>query len=112
MSKLQKSHYKDGQYFDVTTNTFYTPKDKCELCKGQYGLQVHHKLPQSKCLRDLKAKKTRTENTWTQEFINDNQELFTLCSQCHSDVHSFNEERFKSTYGRKLSDYIYKHRTV
>jgi len=109
MSKLQKSHYKDGQYFDTTTGTFYTPKDKCELCKGQFGLQVHHKLPQSKCIRDLKTKKTKNESTWTQDFINDNQKLFTLCLKCHSNVHSFSYNRFKFYYNKNISDYIYKH---
>lgn len=109
MSKLQKSHYKDGQYFDVTTNTFYTPKDRCELCGISYPLDNHHFLSQSRCLRDLKANKTRTPKTWTQEFINEHQKIFTVCRECHNilESKSWTQERFYQKYGKNKSDYIY-----
>ena len=104
----RKSYYKEGVYIDTTTGREYIPKDRCEICKASFGLTVHHYIYQQLCMRDLKAKKTRTPKTLTQEFINDNQKLFTLCTNtCHQDVHSLSEERFFQRYGLDKKEFVY-----
>lgn len=103
----KKSYYENNVYIDITTGNEYLPKTYCELCGITFGLTVHHYLRQSKCLKDLKAKKTRTPATWTQDFINDNQQLFTLCLDCHSKVESLSKERFYEHYGKDLNNYKY-----
>lgn len=105
---MKKSYYKNGKYIDTTTGNEYIPKSKCELCGSTYLLSVHHYLNQQKALRDLSSRKVRYPSTWTEEFIKENQKLFTLCIQCHSDVENMSEERFYQKYNRKLSDFIYK----
>lgn len=101
---MKKSYWKDGIYIDVTTNRVYTPKNYCEICGASFPLTVHHKLPQSKCLRDLKTK-VKTPSTWTQEYIDKNQRLFTLCLDCHANVHNISKERFQERY-HKDKDYF------
>lgn len=106
---MKKSYYlENGLYMDVTTGKTYQPKQQCELCKSYYGLSVHHFIEQQKALRDLKTKKTITPKTMTKEFIEENQKLFTLCSECHNAVHYMSEERFYNRYGRSKSEFIYK----
>lgn len=105
---MQKSYYvENGLYFDVTTNRIYQPNHFCELCGGHSHLTVHHFLFQHKCLKDLATKKTITPSTWTAEYINQHQKLFTLCRQCHSDVHSMSNERFYEKYGKQRSYYVF-----
>ena len=92
---MKKSYYlENGLYFDVTTGKTYQPKEQCEICKRYYNLTVHHFIEQQKALRDLKTKKTITPKTMTKEFIEENQKLFTLCMDCHTDVHNMKNERF------------------
>ncbi|WP_405316490.1 hypothetical protein [Faecalibacillus faecis] len=106
---MKKSYYlEEGLYFDTTTQTIYEPKHYCEICGRRNMLTVHHKLVQHKCLKDLATKKTITPSTWTQEFINKNQKLFTVCLQCHSDIHNYNNEVFFDKYKRNRSEFIYK----
>lgn len=104
---MKKSYYEGEMYVDITTGQYYRTKDKCEICGIRHSLQVHHYLPQTKCIKNLKAKKTQE---WTSEFIQKNQKLFTVCTDCHNDTHSYNTERFKAKYGRNLQEYIYKNR--
>lgn len=106
---MQKSYYaENGLYYDVTTNRYYDRKPFCELCGGQYHLTVHHFLYQHKCLKDLSAKRTITPLTWTADFINQHQKLFTLCTQCHADVHSMSDDRFRQKYNRERSYYVFR----
>ena len=106
---MKKSYYLDsGLYFDTTTQTIYEPKHYCEICGRKTLLSVHHFLKQQKCLRDLATKKVITPSTWTQDFINKNQKLFTLCVQCHHDVDFLSDEKFKEHYGIERSKFIYK----
>ncbi len=105
---MQKSYYvENGLYFDVTTGRYYEQKSFCELCGGQYNLTVHHFLFQHRCLKDLQSTKTVTPSTWTADYINKHQKLFTLCAQCHSDVHSMSDERFWQKYKRERSFYVF-----
>ena len=106
---MKKSYYLEGGlYFDTTTQTVYEPKSYCEICGKRNTLTVHHKLIQHKCLKDLATKRTITPSTWTQEFINKNQKLFTVCLQCHSDIHNCNNETFFDRYKISRSEFIYK----
>lgn len=106
---MKKSYYLEGGlYFDTTTQTVYEPKPYCEICGRRNMLTVHHKLIQHKCLKDLATKRTITPSTWTQEFINKNQKLFTVCLQCHSDIHNCNNEAFFDRYKRNRNEFIYK----
>jgi hypothetical protein len=106
---MKKSHYLEGGlYFDTTTQTLYEPKPYCEICGRRTLLTVHHFLVQQKCLRDLSTKKTITPSTWTKEFINKYQRLFTLCLQCHNDVHNCNDTVFKDKYSIERTKFIYK----
>ena len=106
---MKKSYYLEGGlYFDTTTETIYEPKCYCEICGRKTMLTIHHKLIQHKCLKDLSTKRTMTPKTWTKEFINKNQRLFTLCLQCHSDVHNCNDIAFKDKYNKERSEFIYK----
>lgn len=105
---MEKSHViSDDIYWDVTTGKHYKVKPCCELCKTKYPLSVHHYLNQQKCLRDTSGKKVKFPKMWTQEFIDENQKLFTLCFQCHSDVENMNPSKFFEKYGRKKSDFVY-----
>ena len=55
---MKKSYYlKNGNYFDITTQTEYEPKQYCDLCGSNNQLTIHHYLSQNKCLRDLKIKR-------------------------------------------------------
>ena len=106
---MKKSYFLEGGlYMDVTTNTIYEPKRYCEICGRRNLLTIHHFLEQQKCLRDLSTKKTITPSTWTKEFINKNQKLFTLCLQCHTDVHHCSDVNFKNKYQKDRELYIYK----
>lgn len=105
---MKKSYYlENGNYFDITTGQEYTPQQYCDICGCHDRLTVHHYLSQNKCLRDIKIKKTRYPSTWTQEFINQNQQLFTLCLQCHADLHNMSEENFYKKYHIKKDFYIH-----
>jgi len=106
---MKKSYYlESGLYFDTTTQTTYEPKPYCEICGRRNMLTVHHKLTQHKCLKDLATKRTITPSTWTQEFIKKNQKLFTVCLQCHSDIHNCNKEVFFDRYKISRDEFIYK----
>ena len=106
--KHKKSYFdnKKGVYIDTTRNIEYIPKNRCELCGSSARLSVHHYLAQQKCLRD-KDTKVVYPSTWTHEFINHNQKLFTLCFQCHAEVEHGNNEKFKQKYGIDRSYFIY-----
>ena len=105
---MKKSHFlENGMYFDVTTQTKYIPKKRCELCKASYPLSVHHYLNQQKCIRDTQSKRIKHPKMWTQEFIDENQKLFTLCYQCHADVENMSNYKFFQRYGRNKNDFIY-----
>jgi hypothetical protein len=106
---MKKSYYdkKKNKYIDTTTNREYTPKGLCEICKSPYFLTVHHFLNQQKCLNDLNAKKVKHPKMWTKEFIDENQKLFTLCTQCHSDVERLSKEKFFEKYKREKSRFIW-----
>lgn len=106
---MKKSHYiENGLYLDTTTGNTYQPKEYCELCKSYHNLTVHHFIEQQKALRDLKAKKVITPNTMTLEYLQENQKLFTVCLQCHTDIHHLSDERFYKKYGRYKKDFIKK----
>lgn len=97
-----------SDYIDITTGRHYQPKEYCELCKfssANVTLTVHHFLPQSKCQEDLKSK-VKFPKTWTQEFINENQKLFTLCTNCHSIVH-YSPKILKEKFGYEQKDWIW-----
>ena len=105
---MKKSYYiNNDEYLDVTTNKKYKPKKYCELCGASYPLTIHHKLLQNKCIRDLNAK-IKFPKTYTQEFINANQKLFTLCLNCHANIHNMTHKRFMEVYNKDLNDYIVK----
>jgi hypothetical protein len=106
---MKKSYYdkKKNKYIDTTTGREYTPKGLCEICKSPYFLTVHHFLNQQKCLNDLNAKKVKHPKMWTKEFIDENQKLFTLCTQCHSDVERLSKEKFFEKYKREKSRFIW-----
>ena len=101
-----RSYYKDGLYIDVTTGNSYQPKLKCELCNKSIKLTVHHYLKQQKCMRD-KNSKIKAPYIWTQEFINKNQKLFTLCLNCHTDVEFMDDEEFYKKYEIERREFIY-----
>ena len=106
---MKKSYYlKNGLYYDTTTGQEYRKKGLCEICKSPYFLTVHHFLNQQKCLNDLNAKKVKHPKMWTKEFIDENQKLFTLCTQCHSDVERLDDDKFLRKYGVERSRFIYK----
>lgn len=106
---MKKSHYlENGLYYDITTGRTYQPKNYCEICGCKNMLTVHHFLKQQKCLKDLASKRVITPSTWTQDFINKNQKLFTFCLQCHHDVDFLSDEKFKEKYNIERSEFIYK----
>lgn len=105
---MKKSYYlKNGLYYDTTTGREYRKKGYCEICKSPYFLTVHHFLNQQKCLNNLNAKKVKHPKDWTKEFIDENQKLFTLCTQCHSDVENLSKEKFFEKYKREKRKYIF-----
>lgn len=104
---MKKSYYSGSYYVDVTTGKKIIPKGYCELCGTKYGLTQHHFLNQQKCLRDLSSKKVRYPKMWTQEFINENQRIISLCLQHHADVHSMSDERFYQKYKIERKNFIY-----
>ena len=105
---MRKSYYLDnGLYYDVTTDKIYVPKSYCEITGVNYGLTIHHKLSQNRCLNSLKSTKIRHPKTWTKEFIQENQKLFTLNIQVHADVHSMSDEHFYQKYGIERRNFIY-----
>jgi len=94
-----------GLYWDCTTDTLYTPKEYCEICGANFKpLEIHHYLPQQRCERDKKSK-VIYPSTWTQEFINENQKLFTVCRECHNAIHA--KGRKKVINGRDLRNYLW-----
>lgn len=108
---MKKSGYDldSGFYLDVTTGRLYQKDNKCFLCGATWKpLFVHHFLDQSKCERDKKSiakGKVVKPNMWTQEFINENQKLYTVCKECHS----FIESRSKKPINNKIPrDYVYR----
>lgn len=107
---MKKSYYdkQTGEYIDITTQRRYVRTGVCQITGERTFTQFHHKLEQSKCIRDLMAKKVRYPSTWTQEFINENQRVFEVSPQVHSDIHSMSKERFYDKYGLNLDDFIYK----
>lgn len=108
---MKKSYYlENGNYFDVTTQREYTPKQYCELCGCHNRLTIHHFLSQNKCLRDLKTKKLNYPSMWNQDFIDKNQQLFTLCLQCHTDIHNMSDEHFYNKYHIERENYVYKNK--
>lgn len=108
---MRKSHYiENGIYLDVTTGQEYMPKDYCELCGKHFMLGVHHYLSQNKCLRDIKTKKISHPGIWTQEFVDKNQKLFTLCNWCHTDIHNMSDEHFYNKYHIERKNYVYKNK--
>lgn len=106
---MKKSYYDKTKncYIDTTTYREYYPKTQCEICGASYPLSVHHFLNQTRCLKSLEAKKVKFPKMWTEDFINDNQKLFTLCFQCHNDVENLSNEKFKQKYNLNRSDFIY-----
>jgi len=105
---MKKSYYlENGNYFDITTGKEYTPQVYCDICGCHSRLTVHHYLSQNKCLRDLKIKRLNYPSIWNQEFINKNQQLFTLCVQCHTDVHNMSKENFYKKYHINKEYYIW-----
>ena len=105
---MKKSYYeKSGLYFDVTTGRRYIPRDRCELCGTSHFLTVHHYLNQQKAIKDLNAKKVRYPSTWSKEFIDKNQKLFTLCVQCHNDVENLDNDKFFDKYLVPKGFFIY-----
>lgn len=104
---MKKSYYdkKKDAYIDVTTGNEYHPKGYCELCGSSYLLAVHHYLNQRKCIEDMKTK-LKYPKTYTKEFIQENQKLFTLCIQCHSDVEHLSNKRFFEKYGIERKEFI------
>ena len=102
---MKKSYYtEDGYYMDITTGKKYLPKRYCEICGTFHWLTVHHRLSQNKCIRDLQSK-IKTPKTWTQEFINENQKLFTVCLNCHANIHA-NSDNFWQKYNLNKKEYI------
>ena len=96
-----------GLYKDVTTGRLYEPKLYCEICGINHWnarLEVHHFLPQQKAMRDLKSK-IQAPYIWTQDFINENQKLFTVCRECHNAIHA--KGRKKVINGRDLRNYLW-----
>ena len=96
-----------GLYRDVTTGQLYEMRNYCEICGINHWnarLEVHHKLPQQKCERDKKSK-IQAPYIWTQDFINENQRLYTVCRECHNAIHS--RGRKGTINGRNLKDYIW-----
>ncbi len=111
-SKRRKSYYlPDGTYFDTTTGRTYETKAYCEICGiNLWGhiTDVHHYLQQQKCLRDLETidiGKSVTPSTWTQEFINEHQRLYTVCRECHNAIHARGKKQIIN--GRNLRDYLW-----
>lgn len=103
---MKKSHYiENGLYLDTTTGKTYQPKDYCELCKVGYGLTVHHYIPQQKALKDLKTK-VKYPSTLTQEYLEAHQKLFTVCLDCHGNIHNMSENRFYERYGKEKDFYL------
>lgn len=93
-----------GMYFDCTTGRLYEPKSYCEICGANWKqLEVHHYLPQQKCERDKKSK-IQAPYIWTQEFINENQKLYTVCRECHNAIHARGKKQIIN--GRNLRDYL------
>ena len=105
--KTRSYYLPDGTYFDVTTGRTYQKKEYCEICGANFKpLFVHHFLDQQKCMRDVETK-IQAPYIWTQEFINENQKLFTLCNDCHKAVERKGNGN-KTINGRLLKNYLYR----
>lgn len=108
--KKTRSYYLDnGEYFDITTGNTYTPRTFCEICglnSGWVNLEVHHFLPQQKCERDKKSK-IKAPYIWTQDFINENQKLYTVCQECHRKIHNCTSKK-TIINGRRIYDYLWR----
>lgn len=105
---MKKSYYlPDGRYFDTTRGIAIEVKRQCELCGATYPITQHHYLEQQKALKSLASKKVRYPKMWTKEFIDEKQQIFCLCLQCHTDVHSMSNERFYEKYGIEREKFIY-----
>ena len=95
-----------GLYKDITTGRLYEPLNFCEICGANWKpLETHHFLPQSKCLRDKKSK-VDAPYIWTQEFINENQKLYTVCRECHTKIHNCSSPKTVIN-GRRIYDYLW-----
>lgn len=107
---MKKSYFdkNKGCYIDTTRNIEYYPKNYCEICGASYPLSVHHYIPQQTCKKAVESVKVKFPKTLTQELINERQKLYTVCFQCHADIHSMSKERFYDKYGLNLDDFIYK----
>ena len=95
-------------YKDITTGRLYEPKLYCELCGISHWnarLEVHHYLPQQKCMRDKKSK-IDAPYIWTRKFINKNQKLFTVCRECHTKIHNCTSPKTVIN-GRRPYDYLW-----
>ena len=104
---MKKRSYYDGNiYVDVTTGRRYLPKTFCELCGKRINLTVHHFLKQQKCMRDRNSK-IKAPYIWDEEFVKENQKLFTLCIFCHSDVELMDDDKFYLEYGVERSVFVY-----
>ena len=108
----ERSYYlEDGTYFDVTTGRSYYPDEVCEICKKSWlPVEVHHYLPQQKCMRDLNSiaiGKVVHPKMWTQEFINENQKLYTVCRGCHKKIHNCTSKKTVEN-GHRIYDYLWR----
>lgn len=106
---MKKSGFdiESGLYRDVTTDRLYEPKQYCEICGAAYKqLEVHHFLPQQKCKRDLKSK-DNAPYIWTEEFIKENQKLYTVCRECHTKIHNCSSPKTVIN-GRRIYDYLWR----
>lgn len=96
-----------GLYRDVTTGRLYEPKNYCEICGCNWKpLEIHHFLKQQKCERDKKSK-IQAPYIWSQEFINENQKLYTVCRECHSKIHNCSSKK-TVVNGRRIYDYLWR----
>ena len=95
----RNSYWKDGLYVDTTTGREYEPREFCEICNKAPASEFHHYLKQAKCKRDLNSRKVKEPRQWTQDFINENQQLWAVCRKHHEDIHNpYNELYSKYNY--------------
>ena len=110
---IKELDIKLANYFELHKN-FIHCKAGCSACceKGDYPLTLIELeyLMKGYIALDNTTKQTVQQNikTMTKEFIQENQKLFTLCSECHNAVHYMSDERFYNRYGRSRSEFIYK----
>lgn len=109
MKKFKKSYYNKnkGCYIDTTRNVEYYPKSYCEICGQRQYLTCHHYISQHSYKNAIESIKIKFPKTLTQDFVNENQKIYTLCLNCHADVHSMSDERFYQKYGIERKNFIY-----